>query len=48
MWWSNPVPADLPPMTDEPNQAEIDRQSAELLREALKKRNEEKGRKEND
>lgn len=44
MWWSKPVPADLPPMVDEPNQADIDRQSAELLREALKKRNEEKAK----
>ena len=35
----------LPPMQDEPNQAEIDRQQAELLRAAAKEQREQQGKK---
>lgn len=35
----------LPPLKEEPNQAEIDAEQARILREAAAKRNEESGKK---
>jgi hypothetical protein len=35
---------EIPPMVNEPNQAEIDKQSAQILREAAAERNKEKSK----